>query len=1002
MAKKGNIPPSTDKEAIMSKRELLADPKFGETRGANSFQSARDQGGARPLGAPQAPYPPKKPSKKQRKAEARREKEVEERLVNEGRIAVRYERRSFLSNAIMMTVALLLGIIIGLGGLIGGLLFAATKMSLKDVSDMANIQYQDYVTEAYANYSLLDLVVEMVDDIKASEDLSLDTVGKYTPVVDNVVSGLLDEFDQLGIKVNQAELTATPFSKLADYFQDDLLPAIELGGVIGVTPSSDNITKMLCYGKEGVDYKIENDAIVPIEGSDFPLTIGMVLNDLEDILFGFELGALMDLDASSDSIVLSLCYGEQGVDYTVENGKIVPAAGATPLTVRKLIDDATDVLMDLKIQSILNVDASASSVMRYLAFGSEAKKDEHGAYILEEDGKPTGHYYIDGDEVKMLTDPATQKPYEKRSVRDLTSEEMITGAKIGDLITVDESTSGLIASVKDWTIDDLTKQDNMEKLVLGDLLTIDENATGLMGAIKDWTIGDLKEQDKLEALTIGDVLDVEADAVGLMGAIKSWTIGDLKDQSKLEALAVGDVLNVSDDAQGLMGAIKDWTIGNLKQQGRIERLKIKDVITVGEGASALMQAIKDWRIMDLTDQKKLDTLTLSDVMTIEEGAPKILQSLKDVPIGGFSDAVNELTLGEVLGGEDDNLEKNKMLRALLSSTLSSLPSDLEALSLEDVFREDIYKYAKKSTYDPAKRTQEDDLISFDKENPISSKVETRYYAGSIEVISGYFTRSGNEGNYTYTLTDKTVKTDAEIAKNNRKPGATYQTPYYIETKTEVNPVYGAWQFVDYDRNVLVPLTAEQATWELTPDSESEAHYIKDGVRYDFERLVAGYAFDSGAAVPEGANVSEHRGVYTLTERTPVYERYYKESDPATTYGAAEVQERFFARVAEGNVTAGEELTRYLGGLWYILVGDTPEGAKCPVLELSKQVTAAIEHLNDMTLEEMYVRELINKEPDVDITRMHFPKEEGGEYTNLNELTISQVIDLVTHIATLIS
>ncbi|MDE6273598.1 MAG: hypothetical protein K2L87_00935 [Clostridiales bacterium] len=189
--------------------------------------------------------------------------EIEDALIKQGRLKtrVRYERKSFFGNVLAISLAFLFGIIAGLGGLVGGIYFVGKKFSVKNVMETVNLDYTAYVEEAYAEMSVIDLLQEVIDEIKNTENFSLNTIGKYSPFVKTQVQNVADILSDAGIKLEVDGLMATPFSDLGTYFQEEVVQKIELGGVLGVTAESDDMMIALCYGKEGVDYDLVSGEI---------------------------------------------------------------------------------------------------------------------------------------------------------------------------------------------------------------------------------------------------------------------------------------------------------------------------------------------------------------------------------------------------------------------------------------------------------------------------------------------------------------------------------------------------------------------------------------------------------------------------------------------------------------------------------------------------------------------------------------------------------------------
>ncbi len=164
------------------------------------------------------------------------------------------------------------------------------------------------------------------------------------------------------------------------------------------------------------------------------LTVGDLMEDgidFKTFLNKINLGDLLELDANSDPVLLSIAYGAEGTDYTVDGTKIVPVT--TPTKVGDLMDTDTlkEKVYDLTLASLLDISPldlydddttnDPDSMLLLLAFG-----EENTHYELVDttgDGKP--------DKIQWLND-ASNNPYSERTIRDLTAED----SNVFDSITI--------------------------------------------------------------------------------------------------------------------------------------------------------------------------------------------------------------------------------------------------------------------------------------------------------------------------------------------------------------------------------------------------------------------------------------------------------------------------------------------------------------------------------------------------------------------------------------
>lgn len=903
-------------------------------------------------------------TRREKKERYRAQQAYEKQLVEEGKLSprVKYMPRSIFWNILAVCLAFFLGIAATIGGLLGFGLYTANNTPVKDLLGTVGVDYDKYVEEEYANMSILDLAQEISGDLSGGTPLSLSTFAKYSPFVREQVDTLAKSVADVGVYLNVDELMAQPFTQLGSYFSESVIPAIEPGAVLKLTPQSDPMMIALCYGKEGVDYKIEGDKIVPLESSEkYPITVEQLRDDATGAILSMELGTLLKADASSDPLFLAMCYGEEGVDYKIENGAIVQIEGGkTPTTLDDLMSNGSGVVSELTVEAVFSVSAQSDEALRYLAYGSE---DIH--YVIENKGTPEA-------KVVMLTDAATGKPYAKRTINALEADAVLDNARIRDLVHVSNNASALLKAIQDWQV------------------------------------------------------------------------LDLSDQSKLETLRVSDALGIDAGAMGLMGALRDWTLADLKNQNRIERLKLSQVLTIDENSSALMQAIADWRVSDLTDQSKLDTITLSSVIVADASTPKFLQALLDAPIGGVGNKVDSLRLADIMSEED--IAGNVILNKLKSSTINSLARDLAALSVRDVFADEIYSYVRgeKGSYaamlkEYAYHAESGVLGKDDKTNsalrPVAITapiVETRYYltaAPQTQVYAGLYVQRAGE----YVPV-------AEKDVYSRDDGTRY-----VRTEVKVLPTY-AWTEFNYETGASTPIagsvggeadatgltlvdlkregdvayeengaacyyidSAAGAYYPLLEDAYS-VFYLTQGAdeqltRHDLDREIAGYRYEAGGEVASDTPVYHHAATATAA----AYDYVYVEEDVVDGYSetstgratrlhtAADVTERWFA-TWDGQTTP-VEVDRYLSSTWYLLFGGEEYDAQSntltvldktdtSILDLAKLMSTTTSHINSLQLWALYFHEFIDANPYQEVTLLMPIKD------NLNELTVTETVELV--------
>lgn len=864
-------------------------------------------------------------SRKERKKLEKRQYELEKKLVKQGKIAPRihYAPHHTFGRLLAICLAFFFGIFMALGGIVGGIYIAGTKTKLKNVLSMTGVDASAILTESAQEMSLLQLVDEVRAEIELLgnfEEFSLDTLARYTPIIEEQLNNYLGEINELGINISTQDIMQVKFGDLGKYMQNDVLRGIVLADISSIN-TDDPLLHAICFDKEGNK-----------------VNVGDILDEPTEFFKGIALADIFGEDQQIDPVLNTLLYDKENNKYTIGD----------------LVESASDIIQNVEIETLLEIDGNTNSTMRYLAYGTEFDDEGNRNYTVDpETGAVTMREGLEKRTVKTLTDKDT---------------DLLGGARLRDFVS------------------------------------IDENSSGMMQAIKDWTVDELKSQEKIESLVVGDVFDMKGDETGLMGAISGWSLKELQ------------------------------------QQHRIERLKISQVINLGDTPSALLGAIGEWRISDLNKQEKIDSLTIADVITVNDSSPLLLQSVKGAPLGELSDTINGLRLSDILSESD--LNSNKILRNLKTSTLSTLSADVKSLSVADVFGEEIYSYLDvadtKARYDAAaaQHTGEDmgtvtngtyaELVAAYEKNkklehlskvipqavtPAEGERIESYRIPLTEATSasptrlelGYFLEDG--GTYTLAPTNKVF----------HKEGS-----YTVERRLDLTPEYG-WSELDFERGGSKALPAgdsvdggENGYVYRSGDNEYPIledefgfYYRLGEERVDLERQIVSYRA-GGTSYPaakgkityEGKSYTvrnDETGSYVLVQ-LPVTPYYYAPAD-AQTYTAVYAEEQTTLRHVLVSGSTQTVLDRYLRGIWYLLLGGEEknedgsltviDNSQTSVLDIGGKIAEAADVINTYDLGEMYLHGFITASPYRDISALGF-----DGYNNLNELSIEKVIDFV--------
>lgn len=181
----------------------------------------------------------------------------------------------------------------------------------------------------------------------------------------------------------------------------------------------------------------------------------------------------------------------------------------------------------------------------------------------------------------------------------------------------------------------------------------------------------------IDSLTLNDVLGEEKVSENdILKNLGDTPIGELPDEIK--TLTIADLVDT--EGNKILTALADATLETLPE--KIDDLLIEDVVDIGED-DKLLNALKGTKITELS--AKIDDLKIEDVVDIGED-DKLLKALEGTKITEIASEINKLQIKEIV-----DTEGNVILEALQDATLNTLPDAVNALTIDDVFKNDMYE-----------------------------------------------------------------------------------------------------------------------------------------------------------------------------------------------------------------------------------------------------------------------------------------------------------------------
>ena len=235
----------------------------------------------------------------------------------------------------------LFGILSIFGAVAGGLYYVGTQpidKSLHTIDNLTGAGLYDtlfgstdsngnttagLLNEKYAEMKVMELVGDLSDSISgiSSKGATLGAFNEISPKIGEVVENLVNKIGEYGIPLSAETMMATPITGengLLDYLQSSLKDAA--AGDLLYAFTGEKLSPLfmsICYGEENIDYTVDEDGKVTMIGDAKKTTIGELTETDISLLFGdIALVDVIGLEGSYNSpITMHLLFGTEGVHY---------------------------------------------------------------------------------------------------------------------------------------------------------------------------------------------------------------------------------------------------------------------------------------------------------------------------------------------------------------------------------------------------------------------------------------------------------------------------------------------------------------------------------------------------------------------------------------------------------------------------------------------------------------------------------------------------------------
>lgn len=309
-------------------------------------------------------------------------------------------------------LCMFLGLILGVGASFGGVAAALYYTPAQQVASIANINLGDYLTEEYAQQTIYGMIASVGNAVisVSTGDGTLNDFNqispKVNPIVEKTVNGVREKY---GINMDFEKMVDVPFSGLMNYIEESIYDSYLYEVIDKSTNMEINATvRSMCYGQEGVDFTLNPDGSVTMIGDAQPRKIKDLEHVGSDLIYDLYLSDVMDLDYN-DRMMMYLAYGREGVHYTYNH----ETKTATMLQERIAIDEAGNIYNEYSELVGGTIDGTTYTTELGKSY---ILVDAPGLPLLKTEGGMATQYYLNNMD-------GTPYMYPRMTVGDLTRNE---------------------------------------------------------------------------------------------------------------------------------------------------------------------------------------------------------------------------------------------------------------------------------------------------------------------------------------------------------------------------------------------------------------------------------------------------------------------------------------------------------------------------------------------------------------------------------------------------
>ena len=614
------------------------------------------------------------------------------------------------NNGILTRIlSVILGFILGVAGTIGGVVGVGyyigsqpldeaattidgfTSMGLSDLL-FGTGENNGVLDENYANKYVKDLLSDTASAIKGiSDGGTLTDFNEISPKVEELVSKLLERTDAYGIPLNLEEIMTKPLKKtgeeesLTQYFVASLkdTPISGLFTAMGEKPAG--LFAYLCYGEEGIDYTIVDDKVQMLDGKKETTVKDLLSEDLMPIFQKVPL-AVVSPPTIGDAAMLTISYGREGVTYQIDN-PTDPEGTKAEVTMLNVFYEKKDAKFFDYAGEELEGTEVATDKIGYVKFQLPTEEGEDPSYIyLEKPTAPETKYYaytLNDD------DTLTKMTYPKTKLSDIMGNAMgvVDRILLKDVLEGDGAQTNKV-------LESLCYDKDGNPNSIGQLR---QEGGALVDAIPMSAIMQAEDDSPLVMYLLYGHEGIHYKKVGseykLLQQFIAIHEGKVYDEYGIE-ITPASSYTLDETAKTYTVTVGEETITYTYKTSTTDKIKLTNETEVGKSylydSKGQKVLFEETVLGDFArTNNKLDTitdhLTVRDIFGAGVEDNKMLKALADSRIGDIGDDVMDIEIATFF----DDVSDNKVLNALSEkgSTLNTLSDDINELTMNDIFTE---------------------------------------------------------------------------------------------------------------------------------------------------------------------------------------------------------------------------------------------------------------------------------------------------------------------------